>query len=83
MSPDTDYFNEANAVWDAGDLERALLLFRDGAICGDSSCQVNLGYFYDEGLAVDADKDVALHWYRQAYQQGEGPAANNIAIIWR
>ena len=83
MSPQTDYFSEADAAWDSGDLERALLLFRDGAKSGDSSCQANLGYFYDEGIAVDADKDVALRWYHQAYQQGETHAATNIAIIWK
>ncbi|MFZ6676039.1 tetratricopeptide repeat protein [Undibacterium sp. Xuan67W] len=43
----------------------------------------NLGYFYDAGLAVRADKSKALYWYKKAYRLGSPSAAANIAMLHR
>jgi TPR repeat protein len=76
-------FNEANAAWDRGDLRRAFALFTRSAELGDVGSQVDLGYFFDNGLAVKKDKKKALEWYRRAYLQGNVSGANNIATVYR
>lgn len=80
---ESDHFALASDAWEKEDLEVAFNEFLLGAKEGDSSCQVNLGLFYDTGLHVAADQKKALYWYRQAYQQGDCSGANNIATIWR
>ena len=76
-------FVKANTAWDRGDLRRAFELFSRAAESGDSSCQLDLGYFFDRGLHVKKDKKKAMHWYYQAYRQGDAGAANNIATLHR
>src|SRR6266487_5019790 len=56
-------FVKANTAWDKGDLRRAFELFSCAAKSGDSSCQLDLGYFFDRGLHVKKDKKKAMHWY--------------------
>jgi uncharacterized protein len=77
------WFRAANVAWDRGDLRRAFDLFSRAAEAGDRASQLDLGYFFDTGLYVRADKAQALHWYHKAYRQGDEGAANNIAIIHR
>lgn len=74
-------FDAASTLWDQGELRRAFRLFLSGAKAGDVSCQVNLGYFYDEGIGVKANPIRALFWYRKAYRAGCPEAACNIGII--
>jgi TPR repeat protein len=76
-------FIQANAAWDHGDLREAFELFMKAAKLGDVSSQLDLGYFFDQGLSVRKDKKKALKWYRKAYWQGDAGAANNIATIYR
>ena len=76
-------FIAANTAWDNGDLEQAFALFSRAAMLGDVSSQLDLGYFFDQGLFVNVDKRKALEWYHHAYKQGDAGAANNIATIYR
>lgn len=76
-------FNQANEAWDSGDLRQAFALFAQAAELGDVSSQLDLGYFFDQGLSVKKDKKKALVWYHRAYRQGDAGAANNIATIYR
>ena len=78
-----DHFMKASAAWEQGDLKVAFEEFQLGAQDGDTSCQLNLGLFYDDGLYVEQDKNKALYWYRKVYKSGEASGANNIATIWR
>ena len=59
------------------------MLFSQAAQAGDASSQLDLGYFYDQGLYVKRDKAKAMHWYSEAYRRGEPGAANNIATLHR
>ena len=52
------------------------------ALSGASS-QLDLGYFFDQGLYVKTDKQKAMHWYCEAYRRGDPGAANNIATLHR
>jgi TPR repeat protein len=76
-------FNDANTAWDGGDLRKAFELFNQAAELGDSASQLDLGYFFDNGLYVKKDKKKALYWYRKAYIQGDASAANNIGTVYR
>jgi len=76
-------FTAANAAWDKRDLGQAFTLFMRAAKLGDVGSQVDLGYFFDNGLFVKKDKKKALEWYRKAYLQGSASGANNIATVYR
>lgn len=78
-----DRFERASAFWDRGELSQALRLFLEAARDGDQSCQLNVGYFFDEGLGVRRSSEKALYWYRRAYRSGSASAANNIGLILR
>src|SRR5205807_6868103 len=43
----------------------------------------NLGYCYDLGVGVKANRAKALYWYRRACRHGESGAAHNIGTVWR
>jgi len=76
-------FTEANAAWDRGELRQAFTLFSQAAELGDVASQLDLGFFFDQGISVKKNKKQALAWYRKAYLQGDAGAANNIATIYR
>ena len=76
-------FKSANEAWDSGDLEQAFALFTQAAKSGDAGSQVDLGYFYDNGLFVRKNREKALKWYHKAYRQGHASGANNIATVYR
>src|ERR1700730_9213512 len=78
-----DLFRKANDAWDKGDLRKAYAVFRRAALLGDASSQLDLGYFFDQGIGVKRSKKKALQWYRRAYLQGDAGGANNIATIYR
>lgn len=74
---------KAHAAWEAGNLNLAFELFSQCAAEGSDSCMLDLGYFYDEGIGTDIDKQQAMRWYKKAYRLGSSAAASNIAILYR
>ncbi len=76
-------FNEADAAWDKGDLRQAFILFMQAAKLGDRASQLDLGYFFDNGLFVKKDKKKAMEWYYKAYRQDDAGGANNIGTVYR
>lgn len=46
-------------------------------------CLQALGYMYDVGEGVAADKVTAMELYRKAWRRGNHAAATNIAILYR
>ena len=78
-----DLFIRADKQADAGKLKSAFRLFLAAAKAGNSSCQINLGNFYDEGTGVRRNRSAAMYWYKRAYRRGESCAAHNIAVMWR
>ena len=79
----TAQFRSACALWDNGEHTRAFRLFLLGAKSGDTSSQLNLGFFYDEGIGVGPNQAKALYWYRRAHRGGSTSAAVNIGIVLR
>ena len=82
-SPAAKQFEKACAHWDSGEHGRAFRLFLLGAKSGDPSCQLNLGFFYDQGIGVRPDPEKALRWYKHAHRGGSTSAALNIGIVHR
>ena len=76
-------FRRASACWDRGDLKRAFAIFQSLAKRGDVGAQLNVGYFFDQGIGVSSNPVKALYWYRRGYRKGDPSCANNIATIYR
>jgi TPR repeat protein len=78
-----DLFRRADDQHGKGHFKSAFRLYLAAAKGGDPSCQINLGNFYDRGIGVRPNRDLALLWYRRAYRQGSGTAAHNIGLLFR
>jgi len=76
-------FVDANSAWDRGDLITAYSLFTKSAELGDTGSQLDLGYFFHQGLFVRRNEKKAIEWYYKAYQNGNPGGANNIATVYR
>ena len=82
-SQSSDAFSRACELWDRGDAKRAYRVFHSLATRGDVGAQVNVGYFFDQGVGVRRNETKALYWYRRAYRRKDASAANNIGTIYR
>ena len=56
-----DLFMRADKLADEGDFKSAFRLFLAAAKAGDSSCQINLGNFYDDGKGVRRNRSAAMY----------------------
>ncbi len=71
----------ARAVYAAGDLSRALALYRRAAAAGDLRAQVSLGLLYQNGIGVSApDPSAAVALYEQAAEGGSPDGMINLAV---
>ncbi len=68
---------------EAGNFEHARRCYETGAALGDAMCLQALGYMYDVGEGVAADKALAMKLYRKAWKRGDHAAATNIAVLYR
>jgi uncharacterized protein len=78
-----EHFFRASELWERGNARQAFRVFLKGAKLGDVSCQLNVGYLYDEGRGVKRSETKALYWYRRAYRKGNSSAAANIGLLLR
>lgn len=82
--PDTDaLLRIAYDAAEAGNFEHARQCYESGAALGDAMCLQALGYMYDVGEGMPADKNLAMKLYRKAWKRGSHAAATNIAILYR
>jgi|GEM_PF-1177434 len=56
------------------DLKMARKLYIKAARLGSSYAQYRLGYFYENGIACEADNELALKWYTESANQNDGDA---------
>jgi TPR repeat protein len=73
----------ACSQWDAGNLRSAFFLMKSAAKLGNSIGQLDLGYFYDLGISIKRNQDLAIYWYRRAYRNNNFGGAANIGTIYR
>lgn len=76
-------FFEADKQRDAGNLKNAFRLFSMAAERGNTSAQINLGYFFDMGIGTPKDEKKAMFWYKTAARKGDVCAYTNIGTIYR
>jgi TPR repeat protein len=62
-------WEEGDAAFARGDYALALREFLPLAEAGDAEAQLNVAFFYNQGLGVPVNHGVALQWYRKAAEQ--------------
>jgi TPR repeat protein len=75
-----DHFSRASALWESGRIRAAFRLFVELAERDDTNAQVNLGHFYERGLATKRNMRAARHWYRAAALNGDSSGSYNMGI---
>ena len=65
-----------------GEYEAALSLWMPLAETGNASAQVFIGLMYNQGHAVDQDRNEAAKWYALASEQGHAPAKWRLAMLY-
>ncbi len=78
-----ELFIRAAKQEEKGKFRSAFQLYLAAAKSGDTSCQVYVGNFYDDGTGVRRNRTAALYWYKRAYRRGDACAASNIGVMWR
>jgi TPR repeat protein len=76
-----ELFIRADKQADEGNFKSAFRLFLAAAKAGDSSCQINVGNYYDAGKGVRRNRSAAMYWYKRAYRRREASAAHNIGVM--
>ena len=66
-----------------GEFLSAFRCLLSGAKLGDTSCQINLGNYYDDGKVVKRNRKAALYWYNRALNKGDSTGAQNTGILYR
>ncbi|MGB9372221.1 MAG: tetratricopeptide repeat protein [Halobacteriota archaeon] len=62
--------------------EKALYWYRQAGERSDTLAYVNIGWFFEKGLAVEQDYKQALHWYKKGAVVGEPHAMNNLGAMY-
>jgi TPR repeat protein len=76
-------FDQANKAWDEGRFAEAFEMLFQAALQGDASAQNSLGYFYENGIGIEADAAKAESWYRRAARNGDPCACSNLGVNYR
>lgn len=69
-------------AYDRGDFAAAMAQWQPLAEQGDVRAQFNLGVIHYNAQGVPFDPKTAAHWYREAADQGYGPAQANLALLY-
>ena len=78
-----DLYLEAMELFDAGDKDAALHLFRQGADLGDDWAMNCIGLAYAAGNGVKQDKQMAIEWLKKSWRTGrQASICMNIAITY-
>jgi len=83
MKDINEIFNKASSYMEEKKYDKAFFLFAKGADKGDSSCQLNLGYLYENGLGIKKDIIKALFWYEKSSELGDYAGLSNIGLIYK
>lgn len=81
-SPAFAGFDEGLAAYNKKDYLSALQEFKPLAEQGNSDAQNGLGVMYEKGLGVEKNDGQAIHWYRQAAEQGDESAQFNLGGLF-
>ncbi len=72
---------DAFAAFESGDCPKALKIFKEFSARENANAQNNVGVFYEAGLGLKKNDEVAERWYRKAAERGQIDAQFNLATI--
>lgn len=76
-------YSEGLAAYEAGDIDRAYVIWKPLAENGYAVAQYSLGKLLDTGGgSIERNPYVASLWYREAAAQGVAAAQNNLGIMY-
>lgn len=76
-------FDDGAVAFIKGDGEAAYKIWKPLAEKGNTEAQYHLGYMYQTGTGVPADKSKALYWYNMAAKNGNGKAMVLAKVLER
>lgn len=76
-------FDDGVVAFIKGDGEAAYKIWKPLAEKGNAEAQYHLGYMFQTGTGVPADKTQALYWYHLAAKNGNGKALVLAKVLER
>jgi hypothetical protein len=76
-------FDDGAVAFIKGDGQAAYQIWKPLAEKGDTEAQYHLGYMFQTGTGVPADKSKALYWYQLAAKNGNGKALILAQVLKR
>jgi len=76
-------FKEGERLFNAGDLAGAVRAFARCAEMGDASCELQLGWHYEEGKGIEKNLGQSVRWYRAAAEQNHPRAEENLGSMYQ
>jgi hypothetical protein len=76
-------FKEGERLFNAGDMPGAVRAFTRCAAMGDASCELQLGWHYEEGKGIEKNLGQAVRWYRAAAEQNHPRAEENLGTMYQ
>ena len=77
------YYCLAKLYLNTDRLKEGLDCVQRGIDAGSPDCHMLLGNMYSDGLGVEQDYKLALHWLNLAGQMGQADALNNVGLAYR
>ncbi len=74
---------EGDRLFNAGDMTGAARAFARCAEMGDATCELNLGWLYEQGKGVPQNLATAVRWYRAAAEQNHPRAEENLGTMYQ
>jgi TPR repeat protein len=74
---------EGDRLFNAGDMTGAARAFARCAEMGDATCELNLGWLYEQGKGVGRNLATAVRWYRAAAEQNHPRAEENLGTMYQ
>lgn len=76
-------FKDGERLFNAGDMTGAVRAFARCAAMGDASCQLQLGWHYEEGKGIERSLAQSVRWYRAAAEQNHPRAEENLGNMFQ
>lgn len=76
-------FDDGAVAFIKGDGQTAFKIWKPLAEKGNTEAQYHLGYMFQTGTGVPADKSKALYWYQMAAKNGNGKAVVLAKVLER
>ena len=81
-APTSATWEEGQAAYDEGDLNKAFKIWHALAKQGDELSQFNLGVLYSRGEGAEKSGSKAIEWYTRSAEQGYAPAQFNLGAAY-